>query len=116
VEYRPTHPQRRAAARQLTVPGRIQRSKIATLAATWGAGWLITIAAALPLEAAWPLVGFRWVFLYGALLGCGALPLGLAALYATRRGRHRGAWLAWFGCLAGLLMLATLLALAYGPH
>jgi len=95
---------------------RAQRSKLAVLAAAWGVAWLIVIAAALPLEAAWPLVGFRWVFLYGALLGCGALPLGLAALYDTRRGRRRGAWLAWFGCLAGLLMLAAILALAYGPH
>ena len=56
------------------------------------------------------------MFLYGTLLGCGALPLGLAALYATRGGRRRGAWLAGFGCLAGLLMLAAILALAYGPH
>lgn len=96
--------------------GSAQRSKLAVLAAAWGAGWLITIAAALPLEAAWPLVGFRWVFLYGTLLGCGALPLGMAAIYATRGGRRRGAWLAWLGCLAGLLMLAAILALAYGPH
>jgi len=98
------------------VPARAQRSKLAVLAAAWGAGWLMAIAAALPLEAAWPLIGFRWVFLYGALLGCGALPLGLAALYDTRGGRRRGAWLAGFGCLAGLLMLAAILALAYGPH
>lgn len=93
-----------------------QRSKLAVLAAGWGAACLISMAAALPLEEAWPRVGFRWVFLYGALLGCGALPLGLAALYATHVGRRRGAWLAWFGCLAGLLMLATILTLAYGPH
>jgi len=98
------------------VSGNAQRSKLAVLAASWGAACLIAIAAALPLEAASPLVGFRWVFLYGTLLGCGALPLGLAALYATRGGRRRGAWLAGFGCLAGLLMLAALLALAYGPH